>query len=158
MNPLQCIVCSKEFATPQKLKYHQRNAVLNDCNLCDWKFCSGTDYNLHQIVDHFVNSRMCKICKKKYKALSELKKHCQNASPQDCSLCERKFCTPVDYKQHWIAKHRGGAVDAAENEEYTNLLQQQIFPWTWEKDENDNKQLVEENKEMIKDRIVVGFI
>ena len=53
LNPLQCSTCSKEFSSKQRLEDHQKNAIPQDCDSCDQKFCHQADYNKHILVEHF---------------------------------------------------------------------------------------------------------
>ena len=83
----------------------------------------------------------------------DLKNHRENASPQDCTLCEQRFCTPSDYKQHWIVVHKGGAVESPEDEEYSSILKQTINPPTVLQNNKDYEEIIEKNKHLIKDNV-----
>ena len=83
-----------------------------------------------------------------------MKKHRKNASPRECDLCEKKFCTPADYKTHWIVEHRGGQVEEEEEDlEYKNILKQVISPPTGFEGEEGYKEMMEKHEDVIKDFI-----
>ena len=52
LNPLQCSTCTKKFSSRQCLEDHQKNAIVQDCDLCEQRFCRQADYNRHRIVEH----------------------------------------------------------------------------------------------------------
>ena len=83
-----------------------------------------------------------------------MKKHRKNTSPRECDLCEKKFCTPADYKTHWIVEHRGGYIEEEEDLEYKNILKQVISPPTGFEGEDGYKEMVAKHEDMIGDKVV----
>ena len=155
VNPLQCSTCSKQFPTQQHLIDHRNGAVVISCDLCDQKHCNKKDYTFHQIAVHFVNPRICKICKKEYKSVTALKKHCQNAIPQDCDLCDQKFCNQADYKRHRIIEHCGGGKGNLKDKEFESILKQKIFTaCVGLENDTDYEDIVKINKATIEDRVI----
>ena len=146
-----CLACDKVFDRVQRLEAHQKNPMLNECDLCDKKFCSDADHNHHQIVDHFVNPRKCKTCCKVFKVFSDLEKHRKDASPRECDLCDKTFCTNNDYKNHQIVEHRGRQVPALE---YKSILKQVIYPSTGLENEDGYKEMAAKHDNVIKDNVV----
>ena len=149
-----CTVCKRKFRSRRDLLCHHQNPVYNSCDLCDKKFCNDTDHNNHQIVEHHTNSRKCKTCSKEFKVFSDLKKHCKDASPRDCDLCDKTFCTPAEYKNHWIVEHRGGQVETEEDPEYVSILKQMVYPPTGLENEDGYKEMIAKHADMIKDNVV----
>ena len=47
-----CTRCNRKFRDRSDLEKHQKNPAYSDCDLCDQKFCTFTDYNRHRIITH----------------------------------------------------------------------------------------------------------
>ena len=151
-----CGRCNRKFQSRTKMLQHQKNNVLKDCVRCDKKFCSNSDYNRHLMSEHSVNPNKCETCCKEFKTFYNLQMHCKNAKYQDCDLCDKKFCTPADLKNHIVIEHRGGQLQSDIDEEYESILKQVINPPTGFEDDDKYKEIVEENRNHIKDKTEDG--
>ena len=100
-----CTRCNHKFPVRRRLEQHQKNASNIDCSICEKKFCHQADYNNHQRIVHNVNPLQCSTCSKKFSTQQRLEDHKNNAIPQDCDLCDQKFCNPADYNKHKIVEH-----------------------------------------------------
>jgi hypothetical protein len=120
-----CLQCDQVFDRAQRLKDHQSK-----------KSCST----------------VCTRCNHKFRDRSQLEKHRLKASPEDCDLCDQKFCNLTDYNRHRIVEHRGGQIEEPD-EEYTNILNEIMFTTTGQEESEGYKELVEKNYSLIKDKI-----
>ena len=77
-----------------------------------------------------------------------------NALVFDCDLCDRKFCTPSDYKLHRIVDHHGGQIGQPEDKEYESILKQKIFGGIVNLENNkDYENIIQINKRLIQDKV-----
>ena len=155
LNPLQCSTCTKNFSSRQCLEDHQKNAIAQDCDLCEQRFCHRADYNTHQRIVHNLNPLQCSTCTKKFSSRQCLEDHQKNAIVQDCDLCEQRFCRQADYNRHRIVEHCGGGVDNSKDEEYESILMQKIFAANVKLDnDKDYEHIVQINKSNIEDKVL----
>ena len=98
----------------------------------------------------------CTRCNRKFQSRTKMLQHQKNSVFKDCDLCDKKFCTPADLKNHIIIEHRGGQLQSDIDEEYESILKQVINPPTGFEDDDKYKEIVEENRNHIKDKTEVG--
>ena len=104
---------------------------------------------------HQLNPLQCSTCSKEFSTRKRLEDHKKNPIPQDCDLCEQKFCNQADYNKHKIIEHSGGSDSNSVDKEYESILKQKIFAANSELDNDKEYQnIVQINKRNIEDKVV----